>query len=165
MADVLFVLICLANQTGVDLTDALQRNLEKKKSSLKLHLLLVASTDRRFPPNTVEWTLGSKMPFPNLDGRSRKGSTGFHPDWVWPLPPDSIGLGSTTMPLLCSSFSSGRFKNYPKVRLQYRFQSPLHKLTVFSPLFPPFFGLTKTWRATEENQATMLPCSLTLGSK
>lgn len=30
MADVLFVLICLANQTGVDLTDALQKNLEKK---------------------------------------------------------------------------------------------------------------------------------------
>jgi NTP pyrophosphatase (non-canonical NTP hydrolase) len=30
MADVLFVLICLANQTGVDLQDALQRNLDKK---------------------------------------------------------------------------------------------------------------------------------------
>ena len=30
MADVLFVLICLANQTGVDLTEALGRNLEKK---------------------------------------------------------------------------------------------------------------------------------------
>src|SRR6185295_7067753 len=30
LADVLFVLICLANQTGVDLTDALQKNLEKK---------------------------------------------------------------------------------------------------------------------------------------
>ena len=29
-ADVLFVLICLANQTGVDLTQALQKNLEKK---------------------------------------------------------------------------------------------------------------------------------------
>jgi NTP pyrophosphatase (non-canonical NTP hydrolase) len=29
-ADVLFVLVCLANQTGVDLTAALQRNLEKK---------------------------------------------------------------------------------------------------------------------------------------
>lgn len=29
-ADVLFVLICLANQTGVDLTDALKKNLEKK---------------------------------------------------------------------------------------------------------------------------------------
>ncbi len=30
MADVLFVLICLANQTGVDLTKALTKNLEKK---------------------------------------------------------------------------------------------------------------------------------------
>ena len=30
MADVLFVLICLANQTGVDLEDALQNNLAKK---------------------------------------------------------------------------------------------------------------------------------------
>ena len=29
-ADVLFVLICLANQTGVDLTAALQKNLDKK---------------------------------------------------------------------------------------------------------------------------------------
>ena len=30
MADVLFVLICLANQTGIDLTEALVKNLEKK---------------------------------------------------------------------------------------------------------------------------------------
>jgi NTP pyrophosphatase (non-canonical NTP hydrolase) len=30
MADVLFVLICLANQTGINLTDALQKNLDKK---------------------------------------------------------------------------------------------------------------------------------------
>ncbi|MDO9374877.1 MAG: nucleotide pyrophosphohydrolase [Bacteroidota bacterium] len=30
MADVLWVLICLANQTGVNLTDALEKNLEKK---------------------------------------------------------------------------------------------------------------------------------------
>lgn len=30
MADVLWVLICLANQTGVDLTQALERNFEKK---------------------------------------------------------------------------------------------------------------------------------------
>lgn len=29
-ADVLFVLICLANQTGVDLTSALEKNLKKK---------------------------------------------------------------------------------------------------------------------------------------
>lgn len=30
MADVLFVLICLANQTGVDLSTALEKNIEKK---------------------------------------------------------------------------------------------------------------------------------------
>lgn len=30
MADVLFVLMCLANQTGIDLTDALEKNLKKK---------------------------------------------------------------------------------------------------------------------------------------
>jgi NTP pyrophosphatase (non-canonical NTP hydrolase) len=30
MADVLFVLICLANQTGIDLTKALEKNMEKK---------------------------------------------------------------------------------------------------------------------------------------
>jgi NTP pyrophosphatase (non-canonical NTP hydrolase) len=30
MADVLFVLICLANQTGIDLADAFHRNIEKK---------------------------------------------------------------------------------------------------------------------------------------
>ena len=30
MADVLFVLICLANQTGIDLTDALAKNMNKK---------------------------------------------------------------------------------------------------------------------------------------
>ena len=32
LADVLWVLICLANQTGVDLTEAFRRNLEKKNS-------------------------------------------------------------------------------------------------------------------------------------
>lgn len=32
MADVLWVLICLANQTGVNLTEAFQKNLEKKTS-------------------------------------------------------------------------------------------------------------------------------------
>ena len=30
LADVLFVLICIANQTGIDLTEALQNNLGKK---------------------------------------------------------------------------------------------------------------------------------------
>ena len=45
MADIIFVLICLANQTGVDLTAAMERNLEKKtvrdadrhKQNPKLH--------------------------------------------------------------------------------------------------------------------------------
>lgn len=32
MADILFVLICLANQTGVDLTTALEKNLDKKET-------------------------------------------------------------------------------------------------------------------------------------
>lgn len=36
MADVLFVLVCLANQTGVDLTDALKKNLAKKTKRDKL---------------------------------------------------------------------------------------------------------------------------------
>ena len=30
MADVLWVLLCLANQTGVNLTEAFQRNIDKK---------------------------------------------------------------------------------------------------------------------------------------
>lgn len=30
IADVLFVLICLANQTGINLTEALEKNLQKK---------------------------------------------------------------------------------------------------------------------------------------
>lgn len=32
LVDVLWVLVCLANQTGVDLTDAFKRNLQKKSS-------------------------------------------------------------------------------------------------------------------------------------
>ncbi len=32
LADVLFVLICIANQTGIDLTESLLRNIEKKTS-------------------------------------------------------------------------------------------------------------------------------------
>jgi NTP pyrophosphatase (non-canonical NTP hydrolase) len=32
MADVLFVLVCLANQTGIDLTTAIDKNLQKKTS-------------------------------------------------------------------------------------------------------------------------------------
>ncbi|MDQ3109078.1 MAG: nucleotide pyrophosphohydrolase [Bacteroidota bacterium] len=32
LADVMFVLICIANQTGIDLTEAMKKNLEKKTS-------------------------------------------------------------------------------------------------------------------------------------
>ncbi len=39
MADVLWVLICLANQTGVNLTEAMEKNFEKKNSrDAKRHL-------------------------------------------------------------------------------------------------------------------------------
>jgi len=45
LADVLFVLICLANKTGIDLTEAFQKNMDKKtnrdgsryKNNLKLN--------------------------------------------------------------------------------------------------------------------------------
>ncbi len=38
MADILFVLICLANQTGVDLEDAFQKSIDKKtKRDKKRH--------------------------------------------------------------------------------------------------------------------------------
>lgn len=36
LADVLWILLCLANQTGVDLTEAFQRNIDKKTSRDKL---------------------------------------------------------------------------------------------------------------------------------
>ena len=39
LADVLWVLICIANQTGVDLTEALQKNIDKKtKRDNRRHL-------------------------------------------------------------------------------------------------------------------------------
>ena len=39
MADVLWVLVCMANQTGVDLTEAFRKNLEKKTNrDSKRHL-------------------------------------------------------------------------------------------------------------------------------
>lgn len=57
MADVLFVLVCLANQTGVDLEQAMRRNLEKKterdrerhRSNPKLQ-----SSDSTEPPKSQE---------------------------------------------------------------------------------------------------------------
>ena len=39
LADVLWVLICLANQTGVDLTEAFEKNIEKKTERDKLRHL------------------------------------------------------------------------------------------------------------------------------
>lgn len=36
MADILFVLVCLANQTGVDLTSAMEKNFSKKTARDKL---------------------------------------------------------------------------------------------------------------------------------
>jgi NTP pyrophosphatase (non-canonical NTP hydrolase) len=36
MADILWVLICMANQTGVDLTEALEKNFEKKNTRDRL---------------------------------------------------------------------------------------------------------------------------------
>ena len=39
IADILWVLMCIANQTGVDLTDALKKNIEKKdKRDSQRHL-------------------------------------------------------------------------------------------------------------------------------
>ena len=39
LADVLFVLICLANQTGIDLTTAFEKNIQKKtKRDSKRHI-------------------------------------------------------------------------------------------------------------------------------
>ncbi|MEG1379194.1 MAG: nucleotide pyrophosphohydrolase [Bacteroidales bacterium] len=39
MADILWVLMCMANQTGVDLTEAFRKNLEKKtKRDNKRHI-------------------------------------------------------------------------------------------------------------------------------
>ena len=35
MADVLFVLVCLANQTGIDLTQAIDKNLKKRLYAIK----------------------------------------------------------------------------------------------------------------------------------
>jgi NTP pyrophosphatase (non-canonical NTP hydrolase) len=43
LADVLFVLICIANQTGVDLTDALQKNLDKKQLAMRKDIITTKS--------------------------------------------------------------------------------------------------------------------------
>ena len=46
MADVLWVLICLANQTGVNLTEALRKSIEKKPEETKNDILTI--------PNYIE---------------------------------------------------------------------------------------------------------------
>jgi NTP pyrophosphatase (non-canonical NTP hydrolase) len=49
MADVLWVLICLANQTGVNLTDAFEKNLQKKTTRDKIrHITNNKLTDNEF---------------------------------------------------------------------------------------------------------------------
>jgi len=54
MADVLWVLLCLANQTGVNLTDALEKNFEKKnKRDGKRHLNNKKLTANTTPKKTA----------------------------------------------------------------------------------------------------------------
>lgn len=51
MADVLFVLICLANQTGVDLEEAFRQNIEKKtRRDAKRH----KANPKLMPPDDTE---------------------------------------------------------------------------------------------------------------
>lgn len=52
LADVLFVLICMANQTGVDLTKAFQKTMEKRriktKTGIKIILNYIKCLSRQF---------------------------------------------------------------------------------------------------------------------
>lgn len=50
MADILFVLVCLANQTGVDLTDAIKKNIQKKP----IEIVLGTKTTKNFGTNFTE---------------------------------------------------------------------------------------------------------------
>lgn len=45
LADVLFVLICIANQTGVDLQDALLKNLERKRKEILQDISIIRYCD------------------------------------------------------------------------------------------------------------------------
>lgn len=48
MADVLWVLLCLANQTGVDLTEELKKNIEKKtQRDQKRHIQNTKLSDKK----------------------------------------------------------------------------------------------------------------------
>ena len=51
MADVLFVLVCLANQTGVDLEEAFRQSLEKKTKRDKVRH---RENTKLFPAKSVE---------------------------------------------------------------------------------------------------------------
>ena len=51
MADVLFVLVCLANQTGVDLEEAFRRSIEKKT---KRDTIRHRENAKLFPAKTAE---------------------------------------------------------------------------------------------------------------
>ena len=51
MADVLFVLVCLANQTGVDLEEAFRKSIEKKTERDKIRH---RENAKLFPAKTVE---------------------------------------------------------------------------------------------------------------
>ena len=54
IADVLWVLICIANQTGIDLTEALQKNLDKKtKRDCNRHNLILERLWTRRPLYSV----------------------------------------------------------------------------------------------------------------
>lgn len=50
MADVLWVLVCLANQTGVDLTAAVEANFAKKPRATKSGTCTIRSSDPEKPP-------------------------------------------------------------------------------------------------------------------
>ena len=70
MADVLWVLICLANQTGTDLTEELQKSIDKKTSRDKdRHLNNPKLTGVATPPHDDRRTTGIQ---PSADGETDK---------------------------------------------------------------------------------------------
>lgn len=70
MADVLWVLICLANQTGTDLTEELQKSIDKKTSRDKdRHLNNPKLTGAATPPHDDRLTTGIQ---PSADGETDK---------------------------------------------------------------------------------------------
>ena len=56
IADVLWVLVCLANQTGIDLTEAMQRNLVKKRSATPCATTKTKKSTRIRNKNFPIWT-------------------------------------------------------------------------------------------------------------